>query len=175
MQKTALIDLNQKLDIIEHINQDHTDELLSIAHVFTCNTNTKSAELLDLFEEGAEVLLFADEPLNGNKIFIPFQIQGDIEEKIIYEIYAATAKQGKVFSDTKRQFFEVIDSQALTQITCKPSEQGSQIIDAIYSLPSFETMWGACEKNAGKQVRAHARNTLDIAGSNNHVRGYWSL
>ncbi|MBS9778455.1 MAG: SIP domain-containing protein [Gammaproteobacteria bacterium] len=115
MIKSPLADQDEKFDIIEHINQDHTDEILSIAHVFTDYTNANTAKLLDIFEEGAELeLTFYENLSEVQSVFVPFQIKGDIEEKLLYLAYSAMAQQGKALSDSKRQFFEITDTYLLT-------------------------------------------------------------
>ncbi len=373
MQKTPLSNHDEKFDIIEHINQDHRDEVLSIVQVFTDHTDATSATLIDIFEEGAELQVLLPALSESVDVFVPFQITGDVEEKLLYQAYSAMAKQGKALSDSRRQFFEIVDTRSLTpniirltiasdaplpehspayaygfllnatekqkpraskkasaptdgkktrwqrisdsallwvmkklssknrkkmirgmnkgiryytlqkawhsgdndfcdrgyvdvflhgetkgsqwaatlkkgdvissrveyadnhdnlhagqalliadetaypallgvlqawdnpvspfviilseqkeeqayfsdddiavaaetiRIVCPPSEQGAHVIEALSSLPSFSTTWGAFEKDASKNVRAHIRAHTDITGQNNRIRAYWSL
>ncbi len=110
---TAVADQASKIDLIEHLNQDHTDEILLIAQVYTEGQCPDSAYLVDLFEEGAQVTAQFDNQ-SEKSLYIPFQIQGDMEEKLLYLAYAAMAKQGLPLSDKRRQFFTVQDSHMLT-------------------------------------------------------------
>lgn len=111
--KTSVTDQESKIDLIEHINQDHTDEVLMIAQVYAgCPTATQ-ASLADVFEEGVDIAVQFDKT-NEKTVFAPFQIQGDIEEKLLYSAYSAMAKQGRLLSDNRRQFLSICDTQMLT-------------------------------------------------------------
>ncbi len=110
--KTPVSNQEEKIDLIEHINQDHSDEVLTIVQAYGNCTNASHAVLSNLYEEGAEVIVhFGD---TEEKHFFPFQIQGDIEEKLLYLAYAAMAKQGLSLSDGRRQFFEITQTEKVT-------------------------------------------------------------
>ena len=111
---TPIQEIDQKLDIIDHINQDHTEELLTMAQSYHQQEDILSAKILDIFHEGVQVGIRCNHKDQTNNVFIPFEIEGDLEEKILYLAYAAIVKQGRDFSGTGKRFFEVIDKHQLT-------------------------------------------------------------
>ncbi|MEH6443675.1 MAG: hypothetical protein V7784_07250 [Oceanospirillaceae bacterium] len=50
----------------------------------------------------------------AEEISVPFEIEGDLEDKIHYLAYANIIKQGHEFSGTGKRFFEVISTQIIT-------------------------------------------------------------
>ncbi|MBV7433812.1 SIP domain-containing protein [Cardiobacteriaceae bacterium TAE3-ERU3] len=108
-QYTPITDQDQKLDIIEHVNQDHPEELLTLTQSFSDYPNATSATIVDMYNEG---ILIRVQPDNI-ETFIPFQIKGELEEQILYLAYLAMSKQGKSF-DNRKQFFTVISSEHIT-------------------------------------------------------------
>ncbi|PID62178.1 MAG: phage tail protein [Gammaproteobacteria bacterium] len=111
--KTPVSDQASKIDLIEHLNQDHRDDILLIAQVYADCQHANSVVITDLFEEGVDIAITLD---NGEEqpAFVPFQIRGDIEEKLLFLAYTAMAKQGRPLSDSRRHFFSVLDTQMLT-------------------------------------------------------------
>lgn len=111
-KRTPIGDQEGKIDIIEHINDDHQAELLAILADYAKIPNDATPHLTDIFEEGCEVSV----DLQGQKetFFIPFQLKGDIEEKILYLAYVAMVKQGKPLGGQKKRYFEVRESQKIT-------------------------------------------------------------
>lgn len=106
MMKTPIADNDKKLDIIDHLNQDHSDELLIVANYYGQNSNYSEARISDIFEEG--MVIDACHIDRGNlQFYVPFTITGSIEEKILYLAYYALTKQGEKFKGNKRQFFTV--------------------------------------------------------------------
>ena len=108
-QRTPITDQDQKLDIIEHVNQDHPDELLLLTQSFSDHPNATSATIVDIYNEGVLVRI---EPGNVETL-IPFQLKGDLEEQILYLAYLAMSKQGKSF-DNRKQFFTVSSCEHIT-------------------------------------------------------------
>jgi len=111
---TPISDVDHKIDIIDHVNQDHPEELLAIARSHTPNKSIVSVRVEDIYLEGVhiDVAFKADQP--NQKVFVPFEIEGSLEDKILYLAYASIVKQGQDFSGTGKQFFEVIKKQNVT-------------------------------------------------------------
>ncbi|MDO4723182.1 MAG: DUF2470 domain-containing protein, partial [Comamonadaceae bacterium] len=80
--RTPLADQDHKLDILEHVNQDHPEEVLAIAQAYG-PADARSARLEDIFEEGC---LLSAELAEGaaRSVFVPFALKGDLEENVLY-------------------------------------------------------------------------------------------
>lgn len=110
---TPLKDVDEKLDIIEHINQDHTEEVAVIVADKYPKLSVASAKIADIFVEGMMVtVMLADD--SKTDVFIKFELEGELEEQILYLAYLAMTKQGKDLSGTKKHYFEVVNKQQLT-------------------------------------------------------------
>lgn len=111
--RTPVADQAQKIDIIEHINDDHQAELCAIITDQVADVEQAKPHIEDIFEEGVLVVVTQGE--QHQSIFVPFQLKGDLEEKILYLAYSAMAKQGKPLGGNKKRYFEVLETQTLTQ------------------------------------------------------------
>ncbi|SUA54748.1 Siderophore-interacting protein [Oligella ureolytica] len=110
MSRTPLIKSEDKLDIVEHINQDHPEELLVIANYYggkSAYVPFETALIKDIYEEG--LLIEATHDQGVEELYIPFTIKGTIEGKILYLAYYALSKQGINLQSNRRKFFEVVD------------------------------------------------------------------
>lgn len=112
---TPITDINHKTDIIEHVNQDHIDELLAIAQSHYTQGEILSAKILDIYQEGVKIAINSETKKPTEELFVPFEIEGDLEDKILYLAYAAIVKQGRNFGGNNKRFFEVIDKQPVTR------------------------------------------------------------
>lgn len=112
---TPIHDVDQKLDVMDHVNQDHTKELLAIAKSHYKDAEIASAKILDIFQEGIKVNIGCLPESMSLEKFIPFEIEGDLEDKILYLAYSAIVKQGGGFSGNGKRFFEVIGKETLTE------------------------------------------------------------
>ncbi|WP_271273759.1 siderophore-interacting protein [Aliamphritea hakodatensis] len=112
--RTPIQDHDHKTDIIDHVNQDHSEELLTIANAHSPDRQVHSAGITDIYQEGIQVCITPQGNQNAYDAFIPFEIEGDLEEKILYSAYAAIVKQGGSLSGSRKRFFEVT---ATTQLT----------------------------------------------------------
>ncbi len=110
---TTIKDIDQKIDIIDHVNQDHTEELIAIAQ--TLHQHVNSAKITDIFQEAVQLEVTYSTEQKSEKIVIPFEIEGELEDKILYLAYASIVKQGRDFSGTGKHFFEVLDTQKITE------------------------------------------------------------
>lgn len=115
MKNSAIQDIDHKIDIMDHVNQDHPEELLAIARSHEPNKAILSASIEDIYQEGLKInITFATEQDKAQAV-IPFEIEGSLEDKILYLAYASIVKQGLDFSGTGKQFFEVIKKQNITE------------------------------------------------------------
>ena len=166
---TLIQDIDQKIDIIDHVNQDHPEELIAIAqhHEKTHkqhNTEIVSAKILDLFQEGIQVSITFGSSIDSKEIFVPFEIDGDLEENILYLAYAAIYKQGRDFKGTGKRFFEVMETQKITanmlRLTVKsttplpeyyPGHAHAFVLKSLTKRPNKEATIGL-KKHWGKNL-----------------------
>lgn len=106
MNKTPILDHDEKLDIMEHLNQDHMEELLVVASYYGTQTDYTKVKVTDIFEEGV-LLETVNQHEQQNQEYVPFSIQGSLEEKVLYLAYYALTKKGEYLENSRRKFFEV--------------------------------------------------------------------
>lgn len=131
---TPIQNIDQKIDVIDHVNQDHTEELLAIVQSQFANENglIVSAKILDLYQEGMKVSITRNLGIVTEDVFIPFEIEGSLEENILYLAYAAIVKQGRDFSGTGKRFFEVINNQKITTNMVRLTVQSATALPEYY-------------------------------------------
>lgn len=111
--RTPISDVDKKLDIIDHVNQDHRAELLLLTQVFTPHEHAQVAEIKDIYEEG--VLLSVGDAQALEDAFVPFQLNGELEEQILYLAFLAASRRGKVLGRGDRRFFTVCGRELLSE------------------------------------------------------------
>jgi NADPH-dependent ferric siderophore reductase len=135
---TPIQDIDQKIDIIDHVNQDHTEELLAIAKSHLSQTksphetNIRSASVLDIFQEGIDISVHLKTTPQNTKIFVPFEIEGELEDKILYQAYASIIQQGRDFSGVGKRFFKIIDKQKITTNIVRLTIESTTELPAYY-------------------------------------------
>lgn len=134
---TPIMDIDQKIDILDHVNQDHTEELLAIARTSQPKSEIQSAKILDIFEEGMKILIKSNQQDTEQEAFVPFEIEGGLEDKILYQAYAAIAQQGKDFSGAGKHFFEVTDKQKVTPNMIRISVKSNTPLPEYYPGYAF--------------------------------------
>lgn len=112
---TPISDVDYKIDIVDHINQDHLEEILAIAQSHAPALDIATAQVEDIFEEGVHIEVSFNDRTASEVIFVPFEIEGSLEDKVLYLAYASIVKQGRDFSGTGKKFFEVIQKQNVTK------------------------------------------------------------
>lgn len=127
---TPLTDQQHKLDILEHLNDDHAEELLTITRAYG-QADATQARLLDIFEEGCLLDTGGETPLT-----IRFTLKGDLEEKILYLAYDAMVRQGKPLDGNKKQYFTVVRKTRITPNIMRLYLQSAQTLpqEAGYAL-----------------------------------------
>lgn len=105
---TPLADYHAKIDLIEHLNEEHREELLVITQAYA-DAQAEEARLLDIYEEGCLVDI-----AQGEAKFIPFILKGDLEENILYLAYDAMARQGKSLDSGNKAYFTVKSSRKIS-------------------------------------------------------------
>lgn len=111
--RTPITDIDKKIDIIDHVNQDHTEELTLIAQANHTALIIR-AQIVDMFQEGMLLELEDNTDNTAKEMFVPFVIDGDLEEKILYLAYYAAVKQGQDLSGNSKSFFEVTQKELVT-------------------------------------------------------------
>ncbi|AUZ04977.1 hypothetical protein ADP71_13610 [Vitreoscilla sp. C1] len=106
-QHTPITDFDAKIDIIDHLNDDHQTELLAIAQAHG-HADACAAKLLDIFVEGCYLAIDSSPNATETEVWIPFVLRGDLEEQILYLAYSAMVKQGKSLHHNQKQYFEVL-------------------------------------------------------------------
>lgn len=114
LKRTKVIDQEHKIDIIEHVNNDHVNELREIVSAHSSYKEVISIKLDDLFEEGC---LLSIEVTQGNfkELFVPFTIKGDLEEKVLYLAYKSMIDNGKNINSSKKQYFTLCEKFFVTK------------------------------------------------------------
>lgn len=108
---TLGVDKQDLTDVIEHVNDDHQDELLSIAQVFI-DADAEGATLLDVTDAGLR--LHIQTPSGSRSHLLPFSMSGDAEDKILFLAYQAMVRQRKLPPGTKTRYFRFLERQRLS-------------------------------------------------------------
>ncbi len=109
---TPLANNDQKNDTIEHINDDHLTEVMSIARAYTDFKHIDAVTLIDIFGEG--VLIGLSTPRGEETAFVPFLLKGNLEENILYLAYHAMVKLGESPVSTKKKYFDVMATKMVS-------------------------------------------------------------
>lgn len=112
--RTTVKNQEEKIDIIEHVNQDHTNELCEIVYAHSKHKKIVSVRLTDLFEEGG-ILHVEVEKGVFEEVYVPFTIKGELEEKVLYLAYKAMIDNGKFLASGKKQYFEIVENTFVTK------------------------------------------------------------
>lgn len=150
-KRTPIADQEQKNDIIEHLNDDHQAELCAMITDYVDNPDDANPQIDDIFEEGCVV--YATHHDQRQPYFIPFQLKGELEEKIMHLAYVAMVKQGKPLGGQKKRYFEVRETQKITDNMLRLVLKTTQ--DLPENTPGFAYLF--------------AQKTLEKAPSSPHV------
>lgn len=112
--RTEIKDQEHKIDIIEHVNEDHIKELCEIVYAYSPYKKIISVKLKDLFEEGILLAVEVEKDV-FETLYVPFTIKGELEEKVLYLAYKAMINNGKLLDNGKKQYFEVIGNKFITK------------------------------------------------------------
>ncbi|MGO2011599.1 siderophore-interacting protein [Pseudoalteromonas sp.] len=150
--RTPIKEIDKKLDIIEHVNQDHTEELLTIAQSDQPQKNILSAKILDIFQEGVLVKVTLNNTSQEIESFIQFEIEGDLEEQILYLAYAAIVKQGRDFSGSGKHFFTITNKQKLTANMLRLTVKSDTPLPEYYPGYAYGFLLKSMKKPATKKA-----------------------
>lgn len=108
---------DEKNEIIEHLNKDHTKDLILVAKTFGNLKDVETCQLLDIYQDSCslEVTLSSGEQKN---IEVEFTAKGDITEKMLFLAYEAMLKNKELLMPTKggkTQYFEFIEKEKVTK------------------------------------------------------------
>lgn len=128
-EHASISELDHKLDIIDHVNQDHSEELQAIVKhygrkqssvinatepLLNIHDTLHAVNVEDIEDDALLLRVHQSTDSPTQLLRIPFEIEGSLEDKILYLAYAAITKQGHHFKNNVKRFFEVIDTQQLT-------------------------------------------------------------
>lgn len=109
--RTPIKNHDEKVDMIEHLNTDHLNDIAQIISTHTSNP-FDTATIKDVFEEGC--LCEVHHKHQTTDVFIPFTIKGTLQDKMLYLSYNAKIKSGADLNTSKTQFFNVVDNRKMT-------------------------------------------------------------
>ena len=166
---TIIKDQHRKLDIMDHVNQDHSKELLMIAQTYGKNNQINHAVITDIFEEG--ILLHTQETISTNKqqLFINFELKGDIEEQILYLAYNSFAQQKIEFSNNAKQFFEVIAKEQISKNITRLTIKSQVALPSYYAGYAYGFILKVLEKTPS--IKSNSSNKSGII-KNTFDRGF---
>lgn len=153
MSFTPIQDLDHKIDIIDHVNQDHSEEVLAIARSHCQRSDIASAKILDIFVEAVKIETH-DEQNGSEEICVPFAIEGSLEDKILYQAYSAIVKQGRDFSGTGKRFFEVLDKQQITKNMIRLTIHCASPLPEYYPGYAYAFLLKTMKSNRGQDTVA---------------------
>lgn len=111
---TPVQDKDYKTDIIEHVNQSHLKELLVLAQS-RLGKQISSAYIADIYNQGVLLGIKHAGQTEEEQAFIAFELDGDLEEQILYLTYTAMLEQGVDLSGQKQHFFSVFKTEKITK------------------------------------------------------------
>lgn len=154
---TPIKDIDQKIDIIDHVNQDHSEELLAIAKKSYQQGEILTAKILDIFEEGMKVNITLTGETSAKEAFVPFEIEGDLEDKILYQAYAAIVRQGRDFSGAGKHFFEVMKREQVTQNMIRISVKSATPLPDYYPGYAYAFLLKTLQKRPIENINGNTK------------------
>ncbi|MBD5770794.1 siderophore-interacting protein [Marinomonas colpomeniae] len=163
---SLITDIDQKIDIIDHVNQDHPEEVLAIAKSQHSEEEILSAKILDIFQEGVLLHIQFNIKTPPKETFFPFQIEGSLEDKIFYLAYAATVKQGRNLTSTGKHFFEVINKQYITTNIIRLTVKSTTPLPEYYPGYAYAFLLKTIKKHSNESTtkvrkKYRVKNLLD--------------
>ncbi|MBE2894561.1 siderophore-interacting protein [Spirabiliibacterium falconis] len=139
MTRTPIADHDLKLDIIEHVNDDHRKELLAIAQVYL-NPNITDATLLDLYHEGM-LLQTQTETHHLQSQFVPFLTDKDLHTNVrhlaMHAVQQRTTPQSHYFFHLLDKTQPTPNISRLILKTCATAPENSPGYAWRFTLKSF--------------------------------------
>jgi len=152
-QYTEIQDQDRKLDIMDHVNQDHSKELLMIAQCYGNNDLITHAAIAEIYEEGVLLQVHEADEAQVQPLFVGFELKGDLEEQILYLAYNSFAKKKIEFSHNARQYFEVISKVKLTQNMTRLTVKSQLPLPNYYAGYAYGFILKALEKSPANTLR----------------------
>ncbi|AWT49160.1 siderophore-interacting protein [Psychrobacter sp. YP14] len=163
---TPLQDINAKLDIIEHLNQDHTEEVQSIAEYYYPDLNIKNPVIVDIYEEGMLISAQTKQATETlDELFIEFKLKGDLEEQVLYLAYVAMTEQGRDLTGNKKHYFEVIGKQRLTTNMTRLTLKSETPLPEDYAGYAYGMILKTLNKTTLEEPSLFAKLTDSVAGN----------
>ncbi|MEM1249301.1 MAG: SIP domain-containing protein [Acidobacteriota bacterium] len=99
------------IDTVEHINDDHAEEIRSIALVYV-DEQAEQARLLDIHDRGLEIEVESRGELQRHSV--PFSFSGEPEDKVLFLAYQAMVKLRKLPQGTRTRYLEFVERQTVS-------------------------------------------------------------
>lgn len=97
---------SKEQDMIEHVNEEHVDELLWVVKVFTGIKTPEHAQITDVNDASISLsVIQADAEVLS--VDVPFTAKGDLEEKAMLLFLEARQRLGIQPKPSKKRYFEV--------------------------------------------------------------------
>lgn len=97
----------QKNDLIEHVNDDHQDEMGYVLQAFAGIDSTASLALSDVFQEGVDFAFTTTQYPSPQTVFVAFTSKGDTHNKVRFLVMDAMLKLGKGKNLRLKRYFRV--------------------------------------------------------------------
>lgn len=157
---------DRKLDILDHVNQDHTKELRMIAQSYGKNMDIDDAHLIDIFEEGILLKIHDGKSLNFSELFVAFELNGDFEEQILYLAYNSFVKERIDFNHNTKQYFEVLHKSNISKNIIRLTIKSQLPLPQYYAGYAYGLVLKVLEKSQPIKVRSSnksgvLKNTFD--------------
>lgn len=153
--RTAIADKNRKLDIIDHLHQQHVDELLLVAQFYSGEENITGVSISDIYHEG--VLLEIVTSSNTKEIFVAFTLTGETEENLRHLLYNALVSQKKSAGANQKHYFTVTGKQQISRDFIRLLVNSQSPLPEYYAEYCYGFSLGN-EKPAGQQPSADPEN-----------------
>lgn len=157
---TPIQEKDRKLDIVDHVNQDHTKELRMIAQSYGKNMHIDHAYIVDIFEEGILLKVHDSELKKYAELFVAFELNGDLEEQILYLAYNSFVKQKIEFSNNTKQYFEVTQKSQITKNITRLTIKSQLPLPHDYAGYAYGLVLKVLEKSQPLKVKSSNKSGL---------------
>lgn len=169
----------EKLEIIEHVNEDHRYEMMLVIKAFTQLGDVADAELQDIFDEGVTMTVFPAENAEPVSAFVPFTIEGEPHVKVRTLAGDAMTKLQIRSDRTRQRYFEVISTHFHTTnmlrltLRCEdqlPAPQGGYVCSFLMShFDSLEAAQQAFQEGPTDEAISRAYTYRRINAQDNTI------
>ena len=153
MQRTQIANVDDALDVIEHVNQDHAGELKAIIMSLYPDCKIERAELVELFEEGALIRRYQFADTQTEDIFVPFEIKGTLEEKLFQLAYAHSPTEAN--AKDQFRFLTVTNTEVFTDKFVRLTIRSKRPFPSIWPGLCFSVHLTVLESRSESKIKAN--------------------